>query len=149
MAKEPKQAQSPATQPTAAPTEHKKKARVKKGPKKHVAHGKVFVQATFNNTLITITDMNGEVLCWSSSGKMGFRGSKKGTSFAAQRASQDASQQASQHGLKSVEVYVKGPGSGRESAVRGLEAAGIRVTSIRDVTGVPHNGCRPRKRRRV
>lgn len=130
-------------------TSSERKPRAKKGAKKNVVHGRAFIQASFNNTMVTITDAQGNTVCWSSAGKMGFRGSKKGTSFAAQKAALNAAQQAAQHGLKSVDVLVKGPGSGRESAVRAFETAGIRVTSIRDITGVPHNGCRPRKRRRV
>ena len=116
---------------------------------KNVTHGVVHVMATFNNTLVTITDQNGNVIGWSSSGKMGFKGSRKGTAYAAQVVSQDACRQAMAHGLKEVEVRLKGPGSGRESAVRALQALGIEVSTIKDVTPVPHNGCRPPKARRV
>lgn len=116
---------------------------------KNVVHGVVHVMATFNNTLVTITDQNGNVIGWSSSGKMGFKGSRKGTAYAAQVVSQDACRQAMAHGLKEVEVRLKGPGSGRESAVRALQALGIEVSTIKDVTPVPHNGCRPPKARRV
>ena len=116
---------------------------------KNVHSGVVFVQATFNNTMVTVTDAAGNVLSWSSSGKMGFRGSRKGTAYAAQVVAQDACRKAMGHGLKEVEVRLRGPGSGRESAVRALQALGLDVTSIRDVTPVPHNGCRPPKARRV
>ena len=116
---------------------------------KNISHGIVHVMATFNNTLVTITDQNGNVIGWSSSGKMGFKGSRKGTAYAAQVVSQDACRQAMAHGLKEVEVRLKGPGSGRESAVRALQALGIEVSTIKDVTPVPHNGCRPPKARRV
>ena len=122
---------------------------VKTKGSKNVSHGIVHVMATFNNTLVTITDMNGNVIGWSSSGKMGFKGSRKGTAYAAQVVSQDACRQAMSHGLKEVEVRLKGPGSGRESAVRAVQALGVEVTSIKDVTPVPHNGCRPPKARRV
>ena len=111
--------------------------------------GMVYVQATFNNTIITIADKQGNVLVWSSPGIVGFSGSKKSTPFAAQVAATDAARKAKEMGLESVEVCVKGPGSGRESAIRALQAAGLTVTSIRDVTPIPHNGCRPRKKRRV
>ena len=116
---------------------------------KNVHVGIVHIQATFNNTIVTVTDMNGAVLGWSTAGKMGFRGSRKSTAYAAQLVSQDACRQAMAHGLRETEVRVKGPGSGRESAVRAVQGLGIEVTSIRDVTPVPHNGCRPPKRRRV
>jgi len=122
---------------------------VKTKGSKNVTHGIVHVMATFNNTLVTITDQNGNVIGWSSSGKMGFKGSRKGTAYAAQVVSQDACRQAMSHGLKEVEVRLKGPGSGRESAVRAVQALGVEVTSIKDVTPVPHNGCRPPKARRV
>ena len=121
----------------------KKKARVQ------VASGIVHIHATFNNTIVTITDRQGNVLCWSSTGVVKFSGSKKATPFAAQVAAEDAAKKAMQMGLREVEVFVKGPGSGRESAIRALQAAGLTITSIRDVTPVPHNGCRPPKRRRV
>ena len=116
---------------------------------KNVSFGIVHVFSTFNNTSVTITDMNGNVIGWSSAGKVGFKGSRKSTAYAAQMAAQDACRQAMGHGLKEVEVRVKGPGAGRESAVRALQAIGLEVTVIRDVTPVPHNGCRPPKQRRV
>ncbi len=115
-----------------------------------VPHGVVHIQATFNNTQVTITDPNGRAVCWSSAGAVGFKGSRKGTPYAAQQASMAAASVArDQHGMKSVEVRVKGPGSGRESAVRALASAGLHINSIKDVTPIPHNGCRPPKRRRV
>jgi small subunit ribosomal protein S11 len=116
---------------------------------KHVHSGVVHVLATFNNTIVTVTDRNGNVIGWSSAGKMGFKGSRKSTAYAAQLVSQDACRQAMGHGLKEAEVRVKGPGSGRESAVRAVQAIGIEITTIKDVTPVPHNGCRPPKPRRV
>jgi len=116
---------------------------------KNVHAGLVHVRCTYNNTIVTITDLNGNVIGWSSAGKMGFRGSRKSTAYAAQIVSQDACRQAMGHGLKTVEVRVKGPGSGRDSAVRAVQNIGIEITSIRDVTPVPHNGCRPKKPRRV
>jgi small subunit ribosomal protein S11 len=121
----------------------------KKKEKKHIPNGVAHIQATFNNTLITITDQNGNVLAWSSSGSKGFKGSRKSTPFAAQIAAEDAAKKAQEHGVKNIEVYVKGPGSGRESALRALQAAGFSISFIRDVTPIPHNGCRPPKRRRV
>jgi small subunit ribosomal protein S11 len=121
----------------------------KKKEKKHVPNGVAHIQATFNNTMITISDANGNVLAWSSSGSKGFKGSRKSTPFAAQIAAEDAAKKAQEHGVKSIEVYVKGPGSGRESALRALQAAGFSINFIRDVTPIPHNGCRPPKRRRV
>ena len=133
----------------AAPEKKGKKKTFKKKERKHVPHGLVYVQASFNNTIVTITDMNGNVLSWKSSGSLGFRGSRKGTPFAAQQAASNAANMARDHGVRSVDVRVSGPGSGRESAVRALAAAGIEVRSIRDVTPIPHNGCRPPKRRRV
>ena len=126
-----------------------KNKKFKKRERKNVPYGLVHIQATFNNTIVTITDGQGNTLSWKSSGSLGFRGSRKGTPFAAQQAAQNAANQARDHGLRSVDVRVSGPGSGRESAVRALAAAGIDVRSIRDVTPIPHNGCRPRKRRRV
>ena len=116
---------------------------------KNVTIGVATILATFNNTLVTITDVQGNVLSWSSAGKVGFKGSRKSTAFAAQQVSQDAARRAMSHGLKEVEVRVKGPGSGRESAIRALQAIGLEISSIKDVTPVPHNGCRPRKKRRV
>ena len=121
----------------------------KKKERKHIPHGLVHVQASFNNTIVTISDMTGNTVSWKSSGSLGFRGSRKGTPFAAQQAAMNAANQARDHGMRSVDVRVSGPGSGRESAVRALAAAGLDVRSIRDVTPVPHNGCRPPKRRRV
>ena len=126
-----------------------KKKAFKKKEKKHISSGIVHIQASFNNTIITFTDQVGNVLSWSSSGSLGFRGSRKGTPFAAQQASLTAANKASESGLRTVEVRVSGPGSGRESAVRALSTAGIEVRSIKDVTPIPHNGCRPPKRRRV
>jgi small subunit ribosomal protein S11 len=117
--------------------------------KKNVANGVVHIQATFNNTIVSITDIAGNVISWSTSGTKGFKGSRKSTPFAAQMAAEDAAKKAQEHGLRSVEVYVKGPGSGRESALRALQAAGLSITVIKDVTPIPHNGCRPPKRRRV
>lgn len=117
--------------------------------KKNIPNGLCYVQATFNNTLITITDPAGNVVSWSSAGSKGFRGSRKSTPFAAQVAAQEAANKAQDHGMKSVGVMVKGPGAGREAAVRALQGAGMRVTMIRDITPVPHNGCRPPKKRRV
>ena len=128
-----------------------KKATPKKSKKekRHVVHGVAHVQATFNNTLITITDLEGNVVTWSSAGTLGFKGSRKGTPFAAQQAAMACATAAREHGLRSLDIRVKGPGSGRESAIRALQAAGVEVKSIRDVTPIPHNGCRPPKRRRV
>jgi len=126
-----------------------KKPRTKKKEKKNIARGIVHIQSTFNNTIITITDPAGNTVAWSSAGVQGFKGSRKSTPFAAQLAAQSAVKEAMEHGMKSVEVYVKGPGSGRESALRALQAAGFTITLIKDVTPVPHNGCRPPKRRRV
>ena len=118
--------------------------------RKNVPHGRAYIQSTFNNTIITMTDLNGDTVAWSSSGSTGgTRGSRKGTPFAAQIAAEDAAQKAMNHGMREVDVFVKGPGSGRESAVRALQASGISLRTIRDVTPIPHNGCRPRKRRRV
>jgi small subunit ribosomal protein S11 len=134
---------------TGAPEKKGKKKAFKKREKKHVPHGIVYIQATFNNTIVTITDQQGQTISWKSSGSLGFRGSRKGTPFAAQQAAMNAANMAREHGLRSVEVRVSGPGSGRESAIRALAAAGIDVRSIRDVTPIPHNGCRPPKRRRV
>jgi len=122
---------------------------VKKKVKKNIAQGVAHIQATFNNTIISITDKDGNAISWSSSGSKGFKGSRKGTPFAAQIAAQDAGFKAKEHGLKRVEIRVKGPGAGRESAIRGIQSAGIDVTAIRDVTPIPHNGCRPPKKRRV
>ncbi len=117
--------------------------------KKNVERGQVHIRSSFNNTMVTVTDMQGNALSWASSGEMGFRGSRKSTPFAAQTAAETAAKAAMEHGLKTVEVYVRGPGSGREAAIRALQAVGLDVTLIKDVTPVPHNGCRPPKRRRV
>jgi small subunit ribosomal protein S11 len=144
-------AKAPAAATTGAPapaTKGKKKV-FKKKERKNVPHGVVYVQASFNNTIVTITDGEGRTLAWKSSGSLGFRGSRKGTPFAAQQAGQNAANQARDHGMRTVEVRVSGPGSGRESAIRALASAGLEVKSIRDVTPIPHNGCRPPKRRRV
>ena len=132
-----------------APAKSTKKKAFKKREKKNIPVGTVHVQATFNNTIVTFTDPIGNVVAWSSSGSLGFRGSRKGTPFAAQQASLTAANKAKESGLRTVEVKVSGPGAGRESAVRALSTAGIEVRSIRDVTPIPHNGCRPPKRRRV
>ncbi len=126
-----------------------RKTRVKKKAKKNISTGVVHIQSTFNNTIVTITDAGGNVVSWSSAGVQGFKGSRKSTPFAAQMAAEDAAKKAQEHGMKTVEVYVKGPGPGRESALRSLQAAGFNVTTIKDVTPIPHNGCRPPKRRRV
>ncbi len=126
-----------------------KKIRTKKKVKKNVVSGVVHIQSTFNNTIVTITDAGGNVVSWSSAGVQGFKGSRKSTPFAAQLAAEDAAKKAMEHGMKTVEVYVKGPGPGRESALRALQATGFNVTMIKDVTPIPHNGCRPPKRRRV
>src|SRR5512146_1567762 len=132
----------------AAGTKGKKKV-FKKKERKNVPHGVCFIQASFNNTIVTITDQQGNTVSWKSSGSLGFRGSRKGTPFAAQQAAMNAANQARDHGMRTVEVRVSGPGSGRESAIRALAAAGLEVRSIKDVTPMPHNGCRPPKRRRV
>jgi small subunit ribosomal protein S11 len=124
-------------------------ARKSKKEKKHVVHGIAHVHASFNNTIVTITDLEGNVVSWSSAGTLGFKGSRKGTPFAAQQAATTAAGNAREHGLRSIDIRVKGPGSGRESAIRALQGAGIEIKSIRDVTPIPHNGCRPPKRRRV
>ena len=123
--------------------------RPKKRERKNVDKGQAHIHATFNNTIVTITDTQGNAVSWASAGEMGMRGSRKGTPFAAQTASEEAAKKAVDHGMRSVEVFVKGPGSGRESAIRALATAGLEVTMIKDVTPVPHNGCRPPKRRRV
>lgn len=123
--------------------------KVRRRERKNIANGVVHISATFNNTMITITDMQGNALSWSTAGAMGFRGSRKSTPYAAQMAAEDAGKKAMEHGLKSVDVEVTGPGSGRESALRGLHSLGLNVMSIRDCTPVPHNGCRPPNRRRV
>ena len=127
----------------------KAKPKAKKKVKKNVPFGIAHIHATFNNTHISITDMEGNVVCWSTSGSKGLKGSRKGTPFAAQLAAQDCATKARENGVKQLEVRVKGPGSGRESAIRSLQASGLEIKSIKDVTPIPHNGCRPRKRRRV
>lgn len=121
----------------------------KRREKKNIERGAAHIQSTFNNTIVTITDVSGNVISWASAGGLGFRGSRKSTPFAAQMAAEVAAKAAMEHGMKTVEVYVKGPGSGREAAIRALQAAGLEVSLIKDVTPVPHNGCRPPKRRRV
>lgn len=126
-----------------------KRTRIKKKEKRNISSGVVHIQSTFNNTIITITDPVGNVLSWSSSGVQGFKGSRKSTPFAAQLAAEDAVKKALEYGMKTVEVFVKGPGAGRESALRSLQSAGFNIVSIKDVTPIPHNGCRPPKRRRV
>lgn len=129
--------------------EGKKKVFKKKKEKKNILDGIAHIQSTFNNTIITITDMNGNVIAWSSSGVKGFKGSRKSTPYAAQQSAEDAAKKAMLHGLKNVEVYVKGPGAGREAALRSLQSMGLNIRLIRDVTPIPHNGCRQPKRRRV
>ncbi len=121
----------------------------KRREKKHIERGAAHIRSSFNNTLVTITDLQGNAVAWSSAGSLGFRGSRKSTPFAAQMAAETAAKAAMEHGLKIVEVYVKGPGSGREAAIRALQTAGLEVNMIKDVTPIPHNGCRPPKRRRV
>ena len=123
--------------------------RIRRKEKKNVTNAVVHVNSSFNNTVVTITDIQGNAISWSSSGTMGFKGSRKSTPFAAQLAAEDAGKKAAEHGMKALDVQVRGPGSGRESALRALQSVGFNVTSIRDVTPIPHNGCRPRKRRRV
>ena len=126
-----------------------RRTRTKKKEKKNISSGVVHIQSTFNNTIVTITDQGGNVVAWSSAGVHGFKGSRKSTPFAAQLTAEDAAKKAMEHGMRNVEVYVKGPGSGRESALRALQAAGFSISFIKDVTPIPHNGCRPPKRRRV
>ena len=127
----------------------KEAARIKRRERKNIASGVAHVNASFNNTMITITDAQGNTIAWSSAGAMGFKGSRKSTPYAAQVAAEDCARKAADHGMRTIEVEVSGPGSGRESALRAFQAAGFTVTSSRDVTPIPHNGCRPRKRRRV
>ena len=127
----------------------KKPTRVRRRERKQIPKGKAFIQSTFNNTIITMTDPQGNVIAWRSAGTVGFKGSRKSTAYAAQMAATEAAKRAMEHGLRQVDVHVKGPGSGREAAIRSLQAAGLSVTSIRDVTPMPHNGCRPPKRRRI
>src|SRR4030042_3170924 len=126
-----------------------RKVRARKKERKVVSEGKAFIQSTFNNTIVTFTDLKGNVIAWGSPGTAGFKGSRKGTPYAAQLAAQGAATRAKEVGLRQVEVYVKGPGSGREAAIRSIQAAGINVTGIKDITPIPHNVCRPKKRRRV
>ncbi len=127
----------------------KDKTRVRRKERKNITSGVAHVSASFNNTMITITDAQGNAISWASAGMMGFKGSRKSTPYAAQMAAEEAGKKAAEHGMKTLEVEVRGPGSGRESALRALQAAGFQITSIRDVTPIPHNGCRPPKRRRV
>ncbi len=126
-----------------------RRPRARRRERKSVPVGRAYIQSTFNNTIITLTDPSGGVISWGSAGQVGFKGSRKSTAFAAQRAAEDAGRKGMEHGIRQVEVFVRGPGSGREAAIRALQGLGIVVTSIRDVTPIPHNGCRPRKRRRV
>lgn len=126
-----------------------KKQRTKKKEKKNIASGFVHIQATFNNTIITVTDQRGNTLSWASAGSLNFKGAKKSTPFAAQTTAESAITKAKEHGLRNAEVYIKGPGVGREAAIRAIEACGVKITIIKDVTPIPHNGCRPPKRRRV
>jgi len=136
--------------PEAAPATTDAAATVKrKKGKKNVSTGNVYVQSSFNNTIVTITDSMGNVVCWSTAGAKGFRGSRKNTPFAAQVAAEEASKKAIENGMRSVQVFINGPGAGRESALRAVQAAGLKVTFIKDITPIPHNGCRPPKRRRV
>ena len=127
----------------------RKRAKARRRERKSVPVGRAYIQSTFNNTIVTLTDPEGNVIAWGSSGTAGFKGSRKGTPYAAQLAARDAARRAMEHGLRQVEVYIKGPGSGREAAIRSLQGSGLHITGIRDVTPIPHNGCRPRKRRRV
>ena len=126
----------------------KQKARVKRRERKNIEKGQAHIVSSFNNTMVTLSDLNGNVISWASAGQLGFRGSRKSTPFAAQQAAEEAAKKAMEHGLKVVEVYVKGPGSGREAAIRSLQATGLEVSLIKDVTPIPHNGCRPPKRPR-
>lgn len=144
-----KPAEAPAAAATAAAATGEAAAPKKRKTKKSVAAGNVFIQASFNNTMVTIADTMGNVIAWSTAGAKGFRGSRKNTPFAAQVAAEDAARKAVENGMRTVQVYVNGPGAGRESALRALQSAGLRVTLIRDTTPIPHNGCRPPKRRRV
>ena len=137
------------TQNKSAGAKAGKGKKFKKRERKNVPYGLVFIQASFNNTIVTITDAQGNAIAWSSSGSQGFKGSRKSTPYAAQVAAEDAGKKAREHGMETLEIMVSGPGSGRESALRALQSVGFYVTSIKDVTPIPHNGCRPRKRRRV
>ncbi len=132
-----------------ARTDKKGTVSKKRRERKNIEKGAAHIRATFNNTIVTITDVKGNAISWASAGELGFKGSRKSTPFAAQSAAETAARAAMEHGMKSVEVYVKGPGSGRESAIRALQAVGLDITMIKDVTPIPHNGCRPPKRRRV
>ena len=127
----------------------RRRTRARRRERKSIPSGRAYIQSTFNNTMVTLTDPQGNVIAWGSSGTAGFKGSRKGTPYAAQLAARDAARKAMEHGLRQVEVYIKGPGSGREAAIRSLQSSGLYITSIMDVTPVPHNGCRPPKRRRV
>ncbi len=127
----------------------KKPSRPRRRERKAIPRGRAYIQSSFNNTIITLTDPQGNVISWGSSGTAGFKGSRKGTAYAAQRAAEAAAKRGMDHGLRQVDVFVRGPGSGREAAIRSLQAAGLNITSIRDVTPTPHNGCRPPKRRRI
>jgi small subunit ribosomal protein S11 len=129
--------------------DRKRVARTRRRERKNIPVGRAYIQSTFNNTIVSLTDPNGNVLSWSSSGGSGFKGSRKGTPYAAGLAAENAAKRAMEHGLRHVEVYVKGPGSGREAAIRSLQAAGLTISTITDMTPIPHNGCRPPKRRRV
>ncbi len=135
--------------PAVAGAEGQPAIRKKKTGKRNVANGNVYIQSSFNNTIVTVTDHVGNVVCWSTAGAKGFRGSRKNTPFAAQVAAEDAAKKAVENGMKSVQVFVNGPGAGRESALRAIQSVGLRVTMIQDTTPIPHNGCRPPKRRRV
>jgi small subunit ribosomal protein S11 len=127
----------------------KKRAKTRRRERKSIPAGRAYIQSTFNNTIVTLTDPEGNVISWGSSGTSGFKGSRKGTPYAAQMAAREAVRKAMMHGLRQVEVYVKGPGSGREAAIRSLQSSGLYITGIRDITPIPHNGCRPPKKRRV
>ena len=127
----------------------RKTSRVRRRERKAIPRGRAYIQSTFNNTVITLTDPQGNVIAWGSSGTAGFKGSRKGTAFAAQRAAEATAKRGMEHGLRQIEVYVKGPGSGREAAIRSLQSVGLNIVSIKDVTPIPHNGCRPPKRRRI
>lgn len=142
--KEPKEKEVVSKEAVAAPKEKKKKT-----GRREVPHGNAFVQCSFNNTIVSITDATGGVICWSSSGRKGFKGARKSTPFAAQIAAEDAAKQALEQGVRSLSVFINGPGAGRETALRGLQSAGLKINFIRDTTPIPHNGCRPSKRRRV
>jgi len=140
---------APKAKPAASATAAKAKPKARKKEKKNIAVGQAYIKSTFNNTIVSITDTTGAVIAWSSAGQVGFKGSRKSTPYAAQMAAEAAARRAQEHGLKKVDVFVKGPGSGRETAIRSLQAAGLEVGSIADVTPAPHNGCRPPKPRRV